>query len=811
MVASISPAAAEADSWTSQEGNFNVCYQERYGIIGRDGKTILKPTYPSISDFHEGLATFQQGDKAGVLNKSGRVQVKATFEEIGPFANGKALARAYSPRKPHPKTGDWECAGLWGMIDTHGNWLVKPTYDYVNALNKEYNLVTKGGKRGFVDRNLKVLVAPTFDELYDISEGMAAFGEKGKLGYIDKQGKVIVQAKYKATAPFKEGLARVQNADGWGYIDQSGKTVISHQYKDASSFSEGAALVRTFDDADGQFFIKHDGSKLVKNKYAYARSFKNGKARVELFDRTQLYKGYIDKSGIFTANDKDDEYAQSNQAEVSEGLCIVKSEEQSKDIEVMPTKSYTIKDTFGRERFRLSKIYSIREFHDGVAIFSASVLSWKKPIKPHSDRAKEPSKSLANPYAAPQWKRHILSQPANWGYKDSSGNVVIPPKFRQASTFSEGIAEVEEGLLAGYIDKTGRYAIKPCFPIGASTFDNGIAYGTKCSKEFSAKPFQSGSGCVQNTCYFRLGLINRSGKFITEPRYEQFRPISEGRLAFRLDGKWGFMDSSGKVVIEPKYAAVQPFSEGLAAVTEEAWDGGLSPIIPSAWGFVDRDGKLVIPHQYRSAGSFHDGLALVSENCHNISGKPEGFIDKAGKLQISSDQYLSSGFEGGVAVRCQNKKRWLIDTSAKPLTDDLYDQLGVEEDKAYRLVSEGLIPVRKGSFWGFIDTAGNCVIPPQFNEVGHFHDGLAVVKFKHGHLAYIDQLGQIQLDENYDVATRFHDGAAIIANDQGTYVIDKSGKHLFDATGIKSYSEGLFLWQDKSKEPINYFYNYQYD
>lgn len=671
--------------------------------------------------------------------------------------------------------------------------------------------MTKDGKRGFVDRNLKVLVALKFDELYDMSEGMAAFGEKGKLGFIDKEGRVIVPAKYKSVAPFKEGVARVLNADGWGFIDQSGKTVISHQYKDASSFSEGAALVRTFDDADGQFFIKHDGSKLVKNKYAYARSFKNGKARVELFDRTQPYKGYIDKSGIFTANDKDDEYAQSNQAEVSEGLYLVKSEEQSKEIKVMPTKSYTIKDSDGRERFKLSKIYSIREFHGGVAIFSAPVLSWKKPTKPHSDRGDAQSENLANPYAAPQWKRHILSQPANWGYKDSSGNVVIPPKFRQASTFSEGIAEVEEGLLAGYIDKTGKYAIKPCFPIGASSFDNGIAYGTKCSREFSANPFQSGSGCVQNTCYFRLGLISRGGKFITEPKYEQFRPISEGRMAFRLDNKWGFMDSSGKVVIEPKYAAVQPFSEGLAAVTENAWDGGLSPIIPSAWGFVDRDGKLVIQHQYRSAGSFHDGLALVSENCHNISGKPEGFIDKAGKLQISSDQYLSSGFEGGVAVRCQNKKRWLIDTSAKPLTDDLYDQFGVEEDKAYRLVGEGLIPVRKGSFWGFIDTAGNCVIAPQFNEVGHFHDGLAVVKFKHGHLAYIDQLGKIQLDENYDVATRFHDGVAIIVNDQGTYVMDKTGKHLFDATGIKSYSEGLFLWQDKSKEPINYLYNYQYD
>ncbi len=819
MACSISPAAAEADSWTSQERNFTVCYQERYGFIGRDGKTILKPTYPSISDFHEGLATFQQGDKVGVINKSGKAQVKAAFEEIAPFANGKALARAYSPRKPHPKTGDWECAGLWGMIDTHGNWLVKPTYDEVNALNKNYNLVTKGGKRGFVDRNLKVLVAPKFDELYDISEGMAAFGEKGKLGFIDKQGKVIVQAKYKSAAPFKEGLARVQNADGWGFIDKTGKTVIGHQYEDASSFNEGAAVVSNFNYDDGQFFIKHDGSKLFNNKYASARPFKNGKALVQLPIPSKSGQGYIDKSGRFTARDKDEEYETVYKKKPSEGLSIIEVKKRKPDSSMMPTSNYIVKDTKGRVCFKLSKIYRIKNFHNGVAVFSKPVLAWKKSAiqvakeeeQEKQEEARERNEYLANPYGGPKALRIALSKPPQWGYKDATGEIVIPPKFRDAYPFSEGLAEVEEILLTGYIDKTGKYAIKPCFPVGAGTFNQGTAYGTKCSKEYTENPFHTERGCVICSRRYRIGLINRSGKFITQPKYEQFEPISEGRRAFRLDGQWGFMDDNGKVVIEPKYAAVRAFSEGLAAVTEREWGGGFSRPFPSSWGFIDKDGKLIIPHKYFSAESFHSGLAFVTGNNNGTSAKIEGFIDKTDKLHIPSNQARARGFESGVASAGLNKKCWLIDTTGRALTDDSYDQFGIAEGKSWRLVGEGLIPVKRGSLWGFIDTQGNNIIAPQFNKVGHFQEGLAVVEIKPGHLAYIDRQGKIQLDENYEKAGQFKDGLAIVANAQGTYVINKSGKHLFDATGIKSYSEGLFLWKDTSKEPIKYCYSYKHE
>lgn len=246
-------------------------------------------------------------------------------------------------------------------------------------------------------------------------------------------------------------------------------------------------------------------------------------------------------------------------------------------------------------------------------------------------------------------------------------------------------------------------------------------------------------------------------------------------------------------------------------MTEREWGGGFSRPFPSSWGFIDKDGKLIIPHKYFSAESFHSGLAFVTGNNNGTSAKIEGFIDKTDKLHIPSNQARARGFESGVASAGLNKKCWLIDTTGRALTDDSYDQFGIAEGKSWRLVGEGLIPVKRGSLWGFIDTQGNNIIAPQFNKVGHFQEGLAVVEIKPGHLAYIDRQGKIQLDENYEKAGQFKDGLAIVANAQGTYVINKSGKHLFDATGIKSYSEGLFLWKDTSKEPIKYCYSYKHE
>lgn len=164
-----------------------------------------------------------------------------------------------------------------------------------------------------------------------------------------------------------------------------------------------------------------------------------------------------------------------------------------------------------------------------------------------------------------------------WGYKDQSGKVVIPPKFINASGFSEGLAAVE--LLAnahwGFIDKTGKTVI-PFEYKGAGSFSGGLA------------PVQK--------------VIKETGQ-----------------------SKWGFIDQKGQTVIPFQYQEAGNFSEGLAAVRLF-----VKEVNKDMWGFIDRSGKVVLPFEFDEvvgypAPVFAAGKAKVWRGGKHI------YIDKTGK------------------------------------------------------------------------------------------------------------------------------------------------------------------------------------
>ncbi|EMS7459497.1 WG repeat-containing protein, partial [Campylobacter coli] len=51
----------------------------------------------------------------------------------------------------------------------------------------------------------------------------------------------------------------------------------------------------------------------------------------------------------------------------------------------------------------------------------------------------------------------------------------------------------------------------------------------------------------------KIGLIDKSGKFVIKPKFDSIRSFREGLAKVELNGKWGFIDKSGKIVIEPKF------------------------------------------------------------------------------------------------------------------------------------------------------------------------------------------------------------------------------------------------------------------
>ena len=71
----------------------------------------------------------------------------------------------------------------------------------------------------------------------------------------------------------------------------------------------------------------------------------------------------------------------------------------------------------------------------------------------------------------------------------------------------------------------------------------------------------------------KYGFIDKNGKVVIEPQFDDAGDFSEGFAQVKKDGKWGFIDKSGKVVIEPQFRDAEPFSEGFARVAIEV-EGG---------------------------------------------------------------------------------------------------------------------------------------------------------------------------------------------------------------------------------------------
>ena len=195
----------------------------------------------------------------------------------------------------------------------------------------------------------------------------------------------------------------------------------------------------------------------------------------------------------------------------------------------------------------------------------------------------------------------------------------------------------------------------------------------------------------------RYGYVNRAGKFVLEPQYEQALPFSDFIAAVKKDGKWGYINGEGKFVIEPRFENAFLFSDGAAAVEENG-----------KWGFINRGGRFLVEPKYESAGIFRQGLAAVRWD------EKWGFISKDGEMVVP------------------------------PKFEQVYF---FSEDRAGAQVN---------GLWGYIDRTGIFTVPPKYAEALPFSQGLAAVniggkrednEFTGGVWNFVDPQGKVIIDE----------------------------------------------------------------
>ncbi len=357
------------------------------------------------------------------------------------------------------------------------------------------------------------------------------------------------------------------------------------------------------------------------------------------------------------------------------------------------------------------------------------------------------------------------------GYIDTSGNIVIEPKFEYSSDqyklfnpemflFSEGLAAVaineneskkhlyivrnapvwieeNKSLIWGYIDKTGKFIIPPMFTI-ARNFEDGLAI-------VSAAWITDGKD---------MGYINKRLNFVIEPQLYNSKLSANGLVDmqeydFDLDS---YIGRSGIFAIKPHYVILNHYYNGLAVAGKSARKYSpfslLSFLDPGVkFGYIDRTGEFAIEPQFERCARFSEGLAAVRTD-------KWGYIDTSGKVVIKPIfDYAGEFSEGLAAVK-----------------------IGAGNDRIY----------------GYIDKDGRGVIKRQFYTARKFHDGLAVVGIKSTEtccdsFGYIDKTGNVVIGPKYYNANSFINGYAFVEiwdgkNQRKFAWIDKSGNYIWGPT-----------------------------
>jgi hypothetical protein len=270
----------------------------------------------------------------------------------------------------------------------------------------------------------------------------------------------------------------------------------------------------------------------------------------------------------------------------------------------------------------------------------------------------------------------------------------------------------------------------------------------------------------------KTGYLDRAGKFVLPPRWDQAGPMDGGYATVRVGGKWGLIDKTGAVRVAPRYRTdhgLENVREGLAVFRD---DGG-------RYGFLDPAGNEVIPARFQFAQSFSEGLAVAVA----ADAKKVGYIDPTGRLVVPAVFDDAWPFREGFALVLVADQMAFIDRKGEFAFDRRF---GVALDFA-----EGLAPVNptghwtthyRGDFggkWGYMDRTGRVVIEPQFRHADLFSEGLAAVNRdgEFGKWGYVGRDGRLVIDFRWDMAWPFSEGLAVVVDEHFRWgYIDRAGR-----------------------------------
>lgn len=273
--------------------------------------------------------------------------------------------------------------------------------------------------------------------------------------------------------------------------------------------------------------------------------------------------------------------------------------------------------------------------------------------------------------------RSVFTQKSNipndytdrYGYLDKDGNIVIPAKYKYASSFRNGKAIVK-------IDENNYALIDPNGEI-LNTYD--FYYMTDIGEGLIIfSPYLSDG-------YYKFGFVDEEGTVIIPPRFDGAQIFQQGRsvVSIRDDYNYysGLIDKNGKWIIDPKYSDIRIIGKNRAAVGIPA--NYKNPDGESKYAIYDLDGNKLSDFNYYDITDYKNGYASVND------GKKTFFIDANGKMVDTLPIFEGIGamfMENGVIYSIIEKRRiYLLPTGDIIWNEEgnikLNDQYAIQEEK----------------------------------------------------------------------------------------------------------------------------------
>lgn len=328
------------------------------------------------------------------------------------------------------------------------------------------------------------------------------------------------------------------------------------------------------------------------------------------------------------------------------------------------------------------------------------------------------------------------------GFIDSSGNVVIAPRFEFAQEFSEGLCAVRVGGLFGFINLHGEMVIPPSFDY-ATMFQEGLALVFT-----DGNPF----------------FIDKKGSVVIQPLYTEMSLFNNGRSYVRThSGKQGVIDKNGKLMIDTVYKYIGEITNNLAVVQglQHELHPSENELRKLEIGIVRTDGSMLIPF------GIYEEITNVGEGYFKASLPPKRkgkdsqdvLLNAQGKIMFALPQNEYSWFDGRVTNGIIPVK-FPIKRGKKELNGDYYTgYLNVEGKTIYDntdaeygndFSEKRAFYMRRERGYRIIDAQGNLVSEQTFDQIaeGGFKNGIALVRTTQG-WGVIDTTGQFIAEPRY--------------------------------------------------------------